>query len=632
MPSNSTENISTIIIKLPRGKVEIIERLKVEDNDEDIDIQTLEVCNNFQPSDYDENVESKLEIYESDIMVKEETIETTQEWEEINKKPSIDEIVEENINVQDFNDDDDQNTEFEYEDDEDADQDWQPIENNKKRCMVRTEFEEYVGSDYSKEDQNRDLFESQTIRTSKTKISKIAKGQRDKSVIQEINSQSIKFEYQCSYCDKSFPLEVTRKRHEKRWHRNSVQSCQHCPYKTTTSFLLRKHMYLTHGQLILECPLCNICFPSLEVLRAHSDRAHNTGAHMCDKCHKVYTLESYVKSHQKHCCTKMKVILNCEECGKVFATKCTLETHLEHHMGIKYECKECHEVFEWARSLYRHKEMKHQGKTYSCNECERDFSDDRGLAKHLKLVHNAKGGMPAKYECTMCPNKYWQKITLARHIKNYHCQPGDSLITVGEKICQYSKRNSRHKEFSCDICGKSYERKDNMRDHLRSFHYGINYSCHICPNTYTFADSFRKHMRDHRTGKTIRDCRVQKTYGNVTKNIDQNAKSHKCSICFVTYKSSKYFKKHIEAHMNLKNPLICSQCDIVFVSRNHLKQHVSSVHCPSTMYYTCSYCRKSFKYKKHLSYHIQGYHFLSVNVDSINPVKVENILPTTVLQ
>ncbi|KAJ8944086.1 hypothetical protein NQ318_019424 [Aromia moschata] len=93
-----------------------------------------------------------------------------------------------------------------------------------------------------------------------------------------------------------------------------------------------------------------------------------------------------------------------------------LQAHIERHAGLKpFACNECGRKFSLRNSLNRHK-MIHSGvKPYKCEVCEKRFSQSGILARHMRIHSGEK-----PYPCPACPKEFAYKHHLQGHVRSHH--------------------------------------------------------------------------------------------------------------------------------------------------------------------------------------------------------------------
>lgn len=591
------QNFTKMIIKLPRNQVEIVEVIKQTEENVDVDIEGNEdkIMSDFD-SKYSSPISSESPNDKNIDQNRQQSPMIIEHWnvnesdDSVEEKPNIDKITLENLNSGPYESKADKEFQYEAEDD-DIDNEWRP--DNAEESEHDSFEDEYDDNDdewnpYGKSNSRK----SSAVRkkktpdiqkTNKKQISSKEQNSQKEQKQSEPKSTLVKKEFLCNLCEKSFTMEKLLTRHVVRCH--SERLCPICGASFGGVRKLNFHVKKEHGQSLHDCPLCKERFASVEDVHSHTNSAHSVSAYACTTpfCCKVYTSDLYLRTHLKCCGSKKKEILRCEKCNKVFATKFTMEEHLDWHMGVNYTCKDCNATFSHSRTLYRHINMEHWGYKYRCEPCKRDFADDRGLVKHNKIVHKVGGGMPEKYLCTLCPNKYYQKITLLRHIKNDHYGLRKKMKPLRVRIKKQRKQTKKSiKKYWCCHCNKIYFRKCYLRYHLESFHYGFKYFCSLCGKCYSKKKSLERHILGH----------------------EKSLFSFPCNHC------EKIFIKEslLRAHINE-----CTGMGVIGTQR-------------SSAYYMCSYCYMSFGSKLYLIHHIQGYHYLRVNLcQDIQNTKVEHI-------
>lgn len=189
-----------------------------------------------------------------------------------------------------------------------------------------------------------------------------------------------------------------------------------------------------------ECEHCGRKFTNLIMYKRHLNLHDPNNPNVCDVCGKLYadknTLASHMISHQEK-------TLKCEVCGKLIDTVKNLENHMRFHTGERpYICSYCNEGFITSSNLRAHERM-HSNITYTCNECNKVYKSERTFKKHVR-THN-----PDKYyDCQYCDRKF-----ISSRDRNKH------LYTHPE-----------FKPFICTYCGKTFISENALDVHVRMSH------------------------------------------------------------------------------------------------------------------------------------------------------------------
>ncbi|KOB79031.1 Uncharacterized protein OBRU01_01242, partial [Operophtera brumata] len=147
----------------------------------------------------------------------------------------------------------------------------------------------------------------------------------------------------------------------------------------------------------------------------------------------------------------------CPTCNKKHVTKKALDQHIKvHDISRSYVCEICEYRFNTKANLKTHKENIHRTKseTVACTVCYKLMNSPQILKRHMK-IHTEK---PPKihacdrpYACDMCPKTYAKRQALKVHVRSH----------TGER------------PFNCDKCSKTFTRYEILKRHLKT-HFGEN--------------------------------------------------------------------------------------------------------------------------------------------------------------
>ncbi|XP_018081086.1 E3 ubiquitin-protein ligase ZFP91 isoform X2 [Xenopus laevis] len=138
-----------------------------------------------------------------------------------------------------------------------------------------------------------------------------------------------------------------------------------------------------------------------------------------------------------------------EGCGTVLAHPRYLQHHIkyQHLLKKKYVCPHpsCGRLFRLQKQLLRHAKHHTDQRDYICEYCARAFKSSHNLAVH-RMIHTGEKPL----QCEFCGFTCRQKASLNWHMKKHDA---DSFY-----------------QFSCNICGKKFEKKDSVVAHKAKSH------------------------------------------------------------------------------------------------------------------------------------------------------------------
>lgn len=195
----------------------------------------------------------------------------------------------------------------------------------------------------------------------------------------------------------------------------------------------------------------------------------------CEYCHKMFGHKWFYERHiVVH--TREKNY-KCTTCGKTFGWESALYRHNALHQGIKYTCSVCGKAYAQRGNLMLHAKKEHEERNPDninvCDECGKEFNYRESLRLHIGNKH----ADPTKMTCITCGAVYSCVSTLKRHIKKF-------MGSCIEKENQESLR-SIEKSKNCPECGKYFEKRNNLKVHVKTVHQRLKeFACHLCSSFF----------------------------------------------------------------------------------------------------------------------------------------------------
>jgi len=201
-----------------------------------------------------------------------------------------------------------------------------------------------------------------------------------------------------------------------------------------------------------------------------------------------------------------KLIHKCsvESCGLVFTSQHQLHKHTAtvHEKEKVYKCSytNCRWSFNTPFKLRRHMNSHYKRKPFVCDYvgCGKAFAYSYNLTAHLKS-HSQPRVM-----CHICSFSAGKR-DLEIHMRKVHneapsflCSICKQLFHTLQALTMHKKSHDPHKvEHSCPLCGKTYSKRCELKEHLYMHTGERPYQCDQCEWTFTSNSRLTRHKKLH---------------------------------------------------------------------------------------------------------------------------------------
>ncbi|KAK5895181.1 hypothetical protein CesoFtcFv8_011797 [Champsocephalus esox] len=279
------------------------------------------------------------------------------------------------------------------------------------------------------------------------------------------------------------------------------------------------------------CPICNKSFRSKYYLKVHNRRHTGERPFGCAKCGKRYFRKENLSLHEMKDCAKVQTY-TCVTCSSTFNGKVELRLHVVSHTGnMPHKCSSCPEQFMHKKNLTIHmmkvhghpkphacsqcpktfltrtelrvhEAAKHRGeKPFVCEECGHRASSRNGLQMHIKAIHRNE----RPFVCALCGHAFSQKNNLNMHLRihsgerPYQCHLCGKTFRTQASLDKHQRTHTGERPFSCDVCEQRFTEKGALVRHKASKHEeGRPHCCQICGKTFKAREQLRVHLRRHK--------------------------------------------------------------------------------------------------------------------------------------
>ncbi len=394
---------------------------------------------------------------------------------------------------------------------------------------------------------------------------------RDCMIHEQIHKAEPVEQYKCAKCG----MMCSKYEYLKMHYRHA-----HCEGKQWKEVNLKK---------LLHCKVCNIEFEELSQWKKHNQDKHNKEPVTCTKCKREFSKPGNLMLHYTN--VHKDVVFHCK--------MCTLD--FDHSLNLK----------EHLRNIHTQQVMSEEGtmdgdrtKLYKCLLCDMLVGNENDIGKHI-VNHHITENQCSQAEaekntfdvsskninrCLICNKYFSEQDKLKRHFathvkeKTYSCPTCKRGFNVISVLHRHMKIHEE-REFICEVCGKEFARKDNLKQHSKIHSNQKQYKCHVCEASFAQGSGLVKHIKIHddkkdhicvMCGKGF--CRLDNMLEHVRTHIGE--KLYQCDVCSKMFAQRSGLTKHMKSHSSEKVYCSISGCHRGFSRPDNLKQHIKTCHNP----------------------------------------------------
>lgn len=252
-----------------------------------------------------------------------------------------------------------------------------------------------------------------------------------------------------------------------------------------------------------QCELRRKTFAARQAVQVHQTTPHKE-KYVCDVCEKTYISRYHLKQHMNKVHPQNAMHLKCHLCDYRTHNRFNLKGHIDrHNKAASFICDECGKGFYSRSTLEEHKKGKH-GPGFRCDVCGAVLTSMSNLRQHKKTHEPKSAGV--KYQCDICGQGYRARSKCAfrlhvlKHqgiVKQFKCSDCNKVLTSDNSYRQHLRKHSGEKPFICEFCSKAFSEKKYLQVHRR-IHTGEKpYECDICGVCFNQRSTMTSHRRSH---------------------------------------------------------------------------------------------------------------------------------------
>ncbi|OWF47845.1 uncharacterized protein LOC110453822 [Mizuhopecten yessoensis] len=417
--------------------------------------------------------------------------------------------------------------------------------------------------------------------------------ERDRSENHKKTYLGPKLPFKCGQCPKSFYNAKACQRHEKSIHRDARHTCKLCGLEFSRPENLKAHVTNIHAGEISahKCTFCWIRFKNAIELNNHKTKHHPV---MSEGPVAVLTSSSNGKITKKPASANWSFSGSNRDGQKV-------PDAVKHEKLRKHVHPSGSTSVVSISGIYRGNNFnvntaddtvgggKEQGEldrssiqniasVCVCRFCGKCFS-----VRHYCRLHRKRHKESEIVEkCSKCLKAFGQHDQFTRHrctegkIEPYECDICDETFTSSFLLLRHRiiHKGPMHK---CDKCKRMFTRKFNLDRHKAGSHAWISeFKCMLCHRNFYSKQAHFLHIKTH-------------------------ARTNRCTVCNLAFRSSGKFDKHMQDHHKVGNMYKCQTCEVEFPSVQSYQVH-QLTHMTKALY-ICDICGKKFRDRKQFVCH-----------------------------
>ena len=296
----------------------------------------------------------------------------------------------------------------------------------------------------NKKDFEKECQKDVQIESNEDVVIKPLKGKPRKS-----KEANLELEHICEDCGELFKSKKALKNHISSAHKMPKYSCEKCGIEINSKEDLQKHIKQKHPELVktnFSCPFCSDSefkskpFNKIKshIMLSHFDQKENPAFAdfvkkeniKCNYCDALLNDAKSLKSHIYYFHRDFVTKYTCEECGKGFTEKNTLQNHFKSfHVVEEVACEYCGKIFQNMGRKSTHIRLQHANDGGNCKVCNKYYSKRFQLLRHARIFHLKQ----TSATCTQCGKSLDTKKSLEKHIKKVH----ERVRPFGCEKCEY---------------------------------------------------------------------------------------------------------------------------------------------------------------------------------------------------
>ncbi|XP_038220349.1 zinc finger protein 431-like [Zerene cesonia] len=287
----------------------------------------------------------------------------------------------------------------------------------------------------------------------------------------------------CSECKDAFDTRAQLNEHWKT--HNVLYKCTFCVAYCRSKFEMNLHMVNTHSRLYT-CKNCGMQIFSSQQFTHHYKSYHTK--YICDDCGRVFGIKSSLEKHMMYVLSIFLSFLFMLQRATELVVRLILSFFFAYGKRSPLPVNRAGVVPLRMRNLSTAvAHVQRPPVKVPCPECGKIFSRNAYMKNHYKLVHVRS----SSHYCEICNKHFVSGFSLRTHRKFVH----EKTVKPKDKIC--------------DVCGRGFHTNRTLLNHKRTHTGERPYKCTYCPAA--FAQSYARTTHERSQHKNVSDVFILPT-------------------------------------------------------------------------------------------------------------------------
>ncbi|KAL1502064.1 hypothetical protein ABEB36_007265 [Hypothenemus hampei] len=263
-----------------------------------------------------------------------------------------------------------------------------------------------------------------------------------------------------------------------------------------------------------------------------------------------------------------------------------------------FSCDFCKKNFKKKRTLKSHiTKMHNKHRDIDTNSVKDEIKDDKSFEKEANNPEKSrkKTKRPEAFTCEYCGKQFnrhqhWLAHTRSKHTfeKPYECKLCEARFTTSHSLLVHTRNHNNEKPYICSTCGKGFVCSGDLFHHNKIHLNKKEYECNVCNKRFNTTSVLRTHK--------------------IVKHTEPHEWKYICKICERRFPINSSLTLHLKRHTGVKDHS-CHICGKNFVSRPEVMKHFLSH--SNEKNFKCELCDdKEYKNKDGLNKHLKIVHDL----------------------